>query len=98
MKGTITFTYDASGNKLKKQTVDNTTSGTTITTTTTYINGFVYESKVTTPADANNRIVLLHAVYLLKIIKTTTEILRLIAAILPALHQQQRPPVAKCIN
>jgi RHS repeat-associated protein len=53
-KGTITYTYDAAGNKLKKQTIDYSTSGKTITTTTTYINGFVYESKITTPANTPN--------------------------------------------
>ncbi|MBS1511483.1 MAG: hypothetical protein JST86_11620 [Bacteroidetes bacterium] len=53
-KGTITYTYDAGGNKLQKQTVDNSTSGKTITTTTRYINGLVYESKTTSPTDANN--------------------------------------------
>ncbi|MBC7688260.1 MAG: hypothetical protein H7211_08790, partial [Aquabacterium sp.] len=52
-KGTITYTYDAAGNKLMKQTVEtnvavpyNGTSYTTnITTLTTYIGGFVYQSK-----------------------------------------------------
>jgi RHS repeat-associated protein len=53
-KGNITYTYDASGNKLQKLTADNSTTGKTITTTTTYINGFVYESKTTAPADAAN--------------------------------------------
>jgi RHS repeat-associated protein len=54
-KGTITYTYDAAGNKLKKVTVDaGGTAGKTITTTTTYIGGIVYESKATVPADANN--------------------------------------------
>jgi RHS repeat-associated protein len=53
-KGTITYTYDAAGNKLWKKTVDNSIAGKTITTTTTYINGFVYESKSTIPIDAAN--------------------------------------------
>jgi hypothetical protein len=53
-KGTITYTYDASGSKIKKQTNDNSTAGKTITTTTTYIGGMVYESKITVPADANS--------------------------------------------
>ena len=53
-KGTITFTYDAGGNKLKKKTVETgatvtyggTPYSTDITTTTTYYTGgFVYESK-----------------------------------------------------
>lgn len=52
-KGTIEYTYDAAGNKLKKVTAElsatvpyNGASYTTnIITTTTYIGGFVYESK-----------------------------------------------------
>ncbi|WP_127125652.1 RHS repeat-associated core domain-containing protein [Pseudoflavitalea rhizosphaerae] len=48
-KGTITYSYDAMGNKLKKTTLENnaTVNGytTNITTTTTYIGGGVYESK-----------------------------------------------------
>jgi RHS repeat-associated protein len=53
-KGTITYVYDAEGNKLKKTTQENnvtiTNNGTsypnvTITTTTSYIGKFVYESK-----------------------------------------------------
>ena len=52
-KGTITYTYDATGSKLKKTTIEtnvtvayndsNYTSD--ITTTTTYLSGLVYESK-----------------------------------------------------
>ena len=53
-KGTISYTYDAAGNKLKKVTVDNSVAGKTITTTTVYIAGAVYESKQTSPADAND--------------------------------------------
>ncbi len=53
-KGTICYNYNAAGNKLKKVTVDNSTAGKTITTTTTYIAGNVYESKTTVPADVNN--------------------------------------------
>lgn len=52
-KGTITYTYDAGGNKLKKVTVENPTSANgnkTITTITNYIGGFVYESKTFAPA------------------------------------------------
>jgi RHS repeat-associated protein len=53
-KGTITYTYDATGSKLKKETVEpnatvvyNTISyPTQITTTTYYISSFVYETKV----------------------------------------------------
>ncbi|MCC6287001.1 MAG: hypothetical protein IT249_03885 [Chitinophagaceae bacterium] len=56
-KGTISFTHDDSGNKLKKITVENPSTGNgnhTITTTTLYLGGLVYESKTTSPADANN--------------------------------------------
>src|SRR6185312_2866998 len=49
----ITYTYDASGNKLQKLTQENnatvpyngTNYTSNITTTTNYISGFVYESK-----------------------------------------------------
>ncbi len=48
-KGTITYTYDAGGNKLQKTTTETgaTVDGftTNITTTTSYIGGTVYESK-----------------------------------------------------
>ena len=52
-KGTIAYTYDASGNKQQKTTIDNSTAGKTITTITKYISGFVYESKTTVPTDIN---------------------------------------------
>lgn len=42
-KGTITYTYDAAGNKLKKVTVDNTVSPSK-TTTTDYLGLFVYQN------------------------------------------------------
>lgn len=42
-KGTITYTYDAAGNKLKKTTVDNTVTPAK-TTTTLYIGGALYEN------------------------------------------------------
>jgi RHS repeat-associated protein len=42
-KGSITYTYDASGNKLQKTTVDNTASPSK-TTNTAYISGFVYQN------------------------------------------------------
>jgi RHS repeat-associated protein len=44
-KGTITYTYDAAGNKLKKVTTDNTVTPAKVTTTE-YISGFVYENGV----------------------------------------------------
>ncbi len=56
-KGTITYTYDATGNKLQKQTIESPTAANgnkTITTTTKYIAGFVYESKTTVPANTPN--------------------------------------------
>jgi RHS repeat-associated protein len=42
-KGTITYTYDAGGNKIKKVTVDNTVVPAK-TTTTLYLNGTVYRN------------------------------------------------------
>jgi RHS repeat-associated protein len=42
-KGTITYTYDAAGNKLRKVTVDTTVSPSR-TTTTLYIGGAVYQN------------------------------------------------------
>lgn len=42
-KGTVTYTYDATGNKLQKQTVDNTNGS---TTTTVYVGGCVYVNDV----------------------------------------------------
>ncbi len=42
-KGTITYTYDAAGNKLVKTTVDNTTNPSK-TTTTLYMGAFVYQN------------------------------------------------------
>jgi len=42
-KGTITFTYDAAGNKLRKQTLD-TAAHPNITTVTLYDAGFVYQN------------------------------------------------------
>lgn len=48
-KGTITYTYDAAGIKLKKVVEDQSIPGKTITTTTTYFEDFVYESRATTP-------------------------------------------------
>jgi RHS repeat-associated protein len=45
-EGTITYTYDAAGNKLRKVTVDNSTRLNTVTTTTDYIGPFVYQNDV----------------------------------------------------
>ena len=42
-KGTITYIYDAAGNKLEKRTVDNTANP-AVNTTTTYLGGFVYQN------------------------------------------------------
>ncbi|TAL46036.1 MAG: hypothetical protein EPN92_06735, partial [Chitinophagaceae bacterium] len=42
-KGTIAYTYDAAGNKIKKVTVDNTVSPSK-TTTTLYLGGSVYQN------------------------------------------------------
>ncbi len=53
-KGTITYTYDAAGSKLKKVSVDNTIVGKTITKTTDYVGGLIYESKLTSPADPSD--------------------------------------------
>ncbi len=56
-KGNITYTYDAGGNKIKKQTIESpvaTNGNKTITTTTTYIGGMVYESKTSLPANTPN--------------------------------------------
>ncbi|MEO7049104.1 MAG: DUF6443 domain-containing protein [Ferruginibacter sp.] len=56
-KGAITYTYDAAGNKLKKVTSESPAVGNgnkTITTTTNYIKGFVYESKTTVPVNTPN--------------------------------------------
>ncbi len=63
LKGTITYTYDATGNKLQKQTAETGASvllpGSTtpltsnITTITNYVSGFVYETKTYSNATAN---------------------------------------------
>jgi RHS repeat-associated protein len=53
-KGTITYIYDAAGGKLKKMVVDKSVAGKTITITTSYVGGLVYESKTTSPANTPN--------------------------------------------
>jgi RHS repeat-associated protein len=42
--GNVTYTYDAAGTKLKKETYENPSHSTTITRTTNYMGGFVYET------------------------------------------------------
>jgi len=75
-KGTITYTYDAAGNKLKKVTVDNTITPAK-TTTTLYIGGAVYqndtlqfiaheEGRIRPLRDANNNITSFTYDYFLK--------------------------------
>jgi RHS repeat-associated protein len=58
-KGTITYTYDATGSKLQKTTTETgaTVDGftTNITTTTTYIGGSVYESKTYSNASLSGK-------------------------------------------
>jgi RHS repeat-associated protein len=62
-KGTITYTYDATGNRLKKVTAEtgatvnyngNNYSNVTITTTTTYIGSFIYEAKAYSDGTLNS--------------------------------------------
>jgi RHS repeat-associated protein len=56
-KGTISYTYDASGNKLKKVVVENASSANSnvqTTTTTNYVGGFVYESKAHLPSQSSD--------------------------------------------
>jgi hypothetical protein len=50
-KGSITYIYDAAGNKLSKVAEDKSIAGKTITTTTSYIGGLVYECKTSSPVD-----------------------------------------------
>ncbi|MFT3747573.1 MAG: DUF6443 domain-containing protein [Agriterribacter sp.] len=55
-KGEIDYVHDDLGNKLKKLTIESPSAANgnhTITTTTLYLGGYVYESKTTSPADPN---------------------------------------------
>jgi RHS repeat-associated protein len=45
-KGTITYIYDAVGNKLEKRVIEGSSTQPTKQTTTTYLGGFVYENNV----------------------------------------------------
>lgn len=45
-RGTITYTYDAAGNKLQKRTVDNSTPPNEFETVTNYVMGMVFESRI----------------------------------------------------
>lgn len=49
-QGSITYIYDAAGAKLQKITEDVSINGKTITTTTDYVGGIVYESKTIIPS------------------------------------------------
>lgn len=54
LKGSITYTYDAAGNKLKKVSSESASAANgnrIITTTTTYLGGMIYESKSYNPTD-----------------------------------------------
>lgn len=57
VKGTISYVYDAAGNKLQKVVEENTSSsnGNVTTTTTTYLGGSVYESKSNSVSDASHQ-------------------------------------------
>lgn len=50
-KGSIQYLYDATGKKLRKIVTDNTIAGKTVTTTTNYLDGLVYETKSISVAD-----------------------------------------------
>ncbi len=57
LKGTIEYIYDAAGIKIKKITTENpaiANGNKTITNTTSYLGGMVYESKTTVPANIPN--------------------------------------------
>lgn len=54
VKGTIRYLYLRNGQKYLKRVRDLSVSGKTVTTTTHYLGGSVFESRTTVPADANN--------------------------------------------
>jgi RHS repeat-associated protein len=53
-KGTVTYIHDATGDKLKKIVVDQSVAGNTVTTTTQYVSGSIYQTKSSTVPDPNN--------------------------------------------
>lgn len=53
-KGTFDYLYDATGSKLEKRITDNSVAGKTVILVASYINGFEYASRTTTPVDVNN--------------------------------------------
>ena len=54
VKGTIRYLYQHNGQKYLKRVRDLSVSGKTVTTTTHYLGGSVFESRTTVPADTNN--------------------------------------------
>jgi RHS repeat-associated protein len=53
-KGSVTYVYDGSGNRLQKITVDNTNAANPLTTTTNYIGLFVFQSQNHTTAQSTD--------------------------------------------
>lgn len=54
VKGAVNYMYDGTGMRLRKIVTDYGTPGKTITTTTNYVYGLVYESRTTVPSDAGD--------------------------------------------
>lgn len=54
VKGTIRYLYQHNGQKYLKRVRDLSVSGKTVTTTTHYMGGSVFESRTTVPTDTNN--------------------------------------------